>query len=191
MVKTKLYILAAWLLLVVTGCGQVEKDMLAAPNGDSFDRYGLDTVKLGDKRAEVGKQLQALLAQPLQCNAGKNGMGDTHKAYATEACAGVAVNGQVGTLWGEKITQLSAVFVENQLCSLTVQLQTSGDYEALYDKHGQKIINLFGKPDEIGTKAVWWQRSGDEVRLQDLGKGAVSVDIRNKAVMSALHHQGG
>ncbi len=69
--KTKLYILAAWLLLVVTGCGQVEKDMLAAPNGDSFDRYGLDTVKLGDKRAEVGKQLQALLAQPLQCTRGK------------------------------------------------------------------------------------------------------------------------
>jgi len=36
---------------------------------------------------------------------------------------------------------------------------------------------------------VQWLRQGDEVIVQDKGKGNVTVEIRNKKVMQALHHQ--
>ncbi len=188
-VKTTHYLLTALLIMGLAGCERLEKDMLAAPDDDQLQRYGLDSVKLGDKRAEAGKQLQTLLKQPLQCKSGKAGLGDQRKAYITETCTAKAVDGQVGTLWDEKLTALSATFVENQLCQLTIQLQTSGDYTALYDKHGKKILNLFGKPDETSTQQVQWLRQGDEVIVQDKGKGNVTVEIRNKKVMQALHHQ--
>lgn len=189
-VKTTNYLLAALLLLGLAGCDRLEKDILSAPDDDQLDRYGLDDVKLGDKRAEAGKQLEALLAKPLQCKTGKTGLGDNRKAYALEECKAVAVNGQVGKLWDEKVTFMEAVFVENQLCSLQMQLQTNGDYEALYDAHGKKILNLFGKPDETSSKEVKWQREGDETLLKDLGNGKIAIDIRNKKVMQALHHKG-
>lgn len=189
--KTTNYLLAASILLfIVGGCGRVEKDMLTAPDDDQLDRYGLDAVKLGDKRADAGKQLDALLSKPMQCKPGKTGLGDKRKAYITEDCTAVPVDGLVGKLWDEKLTRFSATFVENQLCHLKLELQTSADYEALYDKHGKKIINLFGKPDETGMQSVKWQRQGDEVTVQDLGDGKVAVDISNKKVMQALHHKG-
>lgn len=184
------YIFAAVLLLMAAGCGRVEKDMLSAPDDDQLGRYGLDTVKLGDQRAEAGKQLEALLDQPLHCTHGITGLGDNRKAYTTETCVATPLNGQAGKLWDEKVTALSAFFVENQLCKLSVQLQTSGDYNALYDKHGKHILNLFGKPDEAGDKNVLWQRHGDQTTMQDMGDGKVSVDISNTRVMQALHHQG-
>lgn len=188
--KTTNYILAALMLWGLAGCERLEKDMLAAPNDDQLDRYGLDTVKLGDKRAVAGTQLQTLLDQPMQCKTSKTGVGETRKAFALEECIAVSTNGQVGKLWDEKLTALSATFIENQLCELRLQLQTSGDYTVLYDKHGKKILNLFGKPDETSSKSVQWQREGDEVTVQDLGEGSVSVAIRNKKVMQALHHKG-
>ncbi len=164
--------------------------MLSAPDDATLGRYGLDTPKLGDKRVEAGKQLDALLNKPMQCTLGKTGLGDNRKAYLLEECSGVLVGGDVGTLWGEELSFFKAVFVEDQLCSLELQLKTSGDYAALYDTHGKKIINLFGKPDEANTKGVRWQREGDEAVLKDLGDGKVGFEIRNKKVMQALHHKG-
>jgi hypothetical protein len=184
-------LLAAGLLFTASGCRQVEKDVLSAQDDDQFERYGLDTVKLGGQRAEAGKQLEALLNQPLQCKRGTATLGDKHKAYATETCVAVPVNGQAGQLWDENVTALSAVFVENQLCKLSIQLQTSGDYQALSDKHGMKILNLFGKPDELVDRKVVWQRHGDQTTMQDMGNGKVSVDISNARVMQVLHHSGG
>ena len=187
--KTTHYLLTALLVLGLAGCERIEKDLLAAPDDDQLQRYGLDSVKLGDKRAQAGEHLQALLKQPLQCKSGKSGLGEQRKAFVTETCTATAVDGQVGTLWDEKLTALSAIFVENQLCQLSIQLQTSGDYTALYDKHGKKILNLFGKPDETTTQQVQWLRQGDEVIVQDKGEGKVVVEIRNKKVMQALHHK--
>lgn len=184
------YCLTALLLFAVAGCDRLEKDMLSAPDDATLDRYGLDDVKLGDQRAQATQHLQALLDKPLQCKTGKTGVGEKRKAYALEECNAVPVNGEVGKLWDEKLSFLKAVFVENQLCSLEMQLKTSGDYEALYDTHGKKILNLFGKPDETSAKGVTWQREGDEAILKDLGNGKVSVEIRNKRVMQALHHKG-
>jgi hypothetical protein len=188
-VKTIHYLLAGLLMLSLTGCERLEKDMLAAPDDDQLQRYGLDSVKLGDKRTEAAQHLQALLKQPLQCKSGKTGLGDQRKAYITETCTATPVNGQVGTLWDEKLTALSATFVENQLCQLSIQLQTSGDYTALYDKHGKKILNLFGKPDETSAQRVQWLRQGDEAIVKDKGEGKVSLEISNKQVMQALHHK--
>lgn len=184
------YCISALLLFAVTGCDRLEQDMLSAPDDATLGRYGLDTPKLGDKRVEAGKQLDALLNKPMQCTLGKTGLGDNRKAYLLEECSGVLVGGDVGTLWGEKLSFFKAVFVEDQLCSLELQLKTSGDYAALYDTHGKKIINLFGKPDEANTKGVRWQREGDEAVLKDLGDGKIGFEIRNKKVMQALHHKG-
>lgn len=184
------YCISALLLFAVAGCDRLEQDMLAAPDDATLDRYGLDTFKLGDKRAEAGKQLDALLDKPMQCTLGKTGLGDSRKAFRLEECVAVPVAGEVGKLWGEKLSFLKAVFVEDQLCSLELQLKTAGNYEALYDAHGKKIINLFGKPDEASVKNVRWQREGDEAVLKDLGAGKVGIDIRNKKVMQALHHHG-
>lgn len=184
------YCCSALLLFAVAGCDRLEQDMLSAPDDASLDRYGLDTVKLGDKRAEAGKQLETLLDKPMQCKPGKTGLGDKRKAYILEECSAVPVAGEVGKLWGEKLSFFKAVFVENQLCSLELQLKTSGDYTALYDAHGKKILNLFGKPDEATAKGVTWQREGDEAIVKDLGDGKISVEIRNKKVMQALHHKG-
>lgn len=188
--KTTNYFLAALLMFTVAGCDRLEKDMLSAPDDSQLDRYGLDDVKLGDNRVEAGKKLEALLGKPLVCKQGKTGLGDNRRAYVMEECSGVASNGEVGKLWDEKLTFFKATFVENQLCSLDVQLQTSGNNEALYDKHGKKILNLFGKPDETEGKKVLWQREDDETVLKDLGNGKVSLEIRNKKVMQALHHAG-
>lgn len=188
--KTTNYLIAALMMLVMAGCDRLERDIASAPDDSQLGRYGLDDVKLGDKRADAGKQLEALLSQPLQCKTGKTGLGDKRKAYAMEECKAASAHGQVGTLWDEKVTWLEAVFVENQLCSLQVQLQTDGDYEALYDAHGKKILSLFGKPDETATNAVTWQREGDETVMKDLGNGKIALDIRNKKVMQALHHKG-
>lgn len=184
------YCLSALLLFAVAGCDRLEKDVLSAPDDATLDRYGLDDVKLGDKRAEAGKQLQALLSKPMQCKPGKTGLGDSRKAYVLEECSAAPVNGEVGKLWDEKLTFFKAIFVENQLCSLELQLKTSGNHEALYDAHGKKILNLFGKPDEATSKEVTWQREGDEATLKDLGDGRINVEIRNKKVMQALHHKG-
>ena len=184
------YCLSALLLFAVAGCDRLEQDMLSAPDDTTLDRYGLDTLKLGDKRAEAGKQLDALLDKPMQCTPGKTGLGDKRKAYLLEECSGVPVAGEVGKLWGEKLSFFKAVFVEDQLCSLELQLKTSGDYAALYDAHGKKIINLFGKPDEANTKGLRWQREGDDAVLKDLGGGNISFEIRNKKVVQALHHKG-
>lgn len=189
-VKITNYCFSALLLLTVAGCDRLEKDMLSAPDDATIDRYGLDAVKLGDKRVEAGAQLQALLDKPMQCTPGKTGLGDKRKAYALEECSATPVNGEVGKLWDEKLSFFKAVFVENQLCSLELQLKTSGDYEKLYDAHGKKILNLFGKPDEVTAKEVVWQREGDEATLKDLGNGRVNLEIRNKKVMQALHHKG-
>lgn len=189
-VKTTNHVFAALLMFAVAGCDRLEQDMLAAPDDSQLDRYGLDAVKLGDKRADAGKQLESLLNKPLQCKPGKTGLGDQRKAYQMEECQAVPVNGLVGKLWDQKITELQAVFVENQLCGLTLQLQTSGSYETLYDAHGKKILSLFGKPDDVGTKEVKWQREGDETVMRDLGDGKISIDISNKKVMQALHHKG-
>jgi hypothetical protein len=189
-VKLTNYCLSALLLFAVAGCDRLEKDMLSAPDDATLDRYGLDNVKLGDKRAEAGKQLQALLDKPMQCKPGKTGLGDKRKAYLFEECSAAPANGEVGKLWDEKLSFFKAVFVEDQLCSLELQLKTSGDYEALYDAHGKKILSLFGKPDETNAKGVTWQREGDEAILKDLGEGKVGVEIRNKKVMQALHHKG-
>lgn len=187
--KTIIAILVGYLLLGLAGCDRLERDKLAAPDDSQLGRYGLDSIKLGDKRAEVSKQLQALLDQPLRCKSGTSGLGKQRKAFVTEQCDAVPANGKVGKVWDETATQLSAFFVENQLCSLRFQLKTSGDYTALYDKHGQKILNLFGKPDEVSTEEILWQREGDEVTLKALGDGKVAVEIRNKKVMQALHHK--
>lgn len=187
--KTIHYLLTALLVMGLTGCDRLEQDKLAAPDDDQLQRYGLDNVKLGDKRADAGKQLETLLKQPLQCKTTKAGLGDQRKAYIVETCTAKAVDGQVGALWDEKLTALSAIFVENQLCQLTIQLQTSGDYHALYDKYGKKILNLFGKPDKTTTQHVQWLRHGDEVLVQNKGQGSVVVEIRNQKVMQALHHQ--
>ncbi len=188
--KTTTYLMAALMVLVMAGCDRLERDISSAPDDSQLGRYGLDEVKLGDARAEAGKQLEALVNQPLQCKTGKTGLGDKRKAYVMEECKAVPVKGQVGTLWGEKLTWLEAVFVENQLCSLQVQLQTDGDYEALYDAHGKQILSLFGKPDKTAVNAVTWLRDGDETVMKDLGKGRIALDIRNKKVMQALHHKG-
>lgn len=184
------YCLTALLLFAVAGCDRLEQDMLSAPDDASLNRYGLDTVKLGDSQTDAAKQLQALLDKPWQCKTGKTGVGDKRKAYIMEECNAVPVNGEVGKLWDEKLGFLKAVFVENQLCSLELQLKTSGDQEALYAAHGKKILNLFGKPDEMDTKKVRWQRETDEAILKDLGNGKVGLEIRNKQVMQALHHKG-
>ena len=184
------YCLSALLLFAVAGCDRLEQDMLSAPDDTSIDRYGLDTVKLGEKRPEAVKQLQALLDKPMQCKPGKTGLGDKRKAYRLEECSATPANGSVGKLWGENLSFFKAVFVEDQLCSLELQLNTTGDYEALYDVHGKKILNLFGKPDEAKATGVLWQRESDEATLKDLGDGKVRLEIRNKQVMQALHHKG-
>lgn len=184
------YCLSALLLFTVAGCDRLEKDMMAAPDDSMLDRYGLEDVKLGDKKSAVAQELQAMLANPMQCTTGKTGLGDKRKAYAMEECEGIAANGEVGALWDEKLTFFKATFVEDQLCSLEMQLKTSGDYEALYDAHGKKILNLFGKPDEASTSKVSWYRQGDEAVLKDLGDGKINIEIRNKKVMQALHHKG-
>jgi hypothetical protein len=189
-VKIIHYCLSALLLFAVAGCDRLEQDMLSAPDDATLDRYGFETVKLGDKRVEAVKSLETLLRVPLECKLGKTGLGDKRKAYLLEECKVTPVNGEVGKLWDEKLSFFKAVFVEDQLCSLEVQMKTSGNYEALYDAHGKKIINLFGKPDEIEVKGVVWQRENDEAVLKDLGDGKVSLDIRNKKVMQALHHKG-
>lgn len=188
--KTTNYLIAALIMLAVAGCDRLERDIMSAPDDDQIGRYGLDDVKLGDKWEEATKQIDTLLDKPLQCKTGKTGLGDTRKAYTMEECKAVPVNGVVGKLWDEKVTFLEAVFVENQLCSLQMQLQTDGNYEALYDAHGKKIFSLFGKPDETSTKEIKWQRQGDETTMKDLGNGKVAIDIRNKKVMQALHHKG-
>jgi hypothetical protein len=164
--------------------------MLSAPDDTTLERYGLDTLKLGDKRAIASKAFDTLLVKPLQCKTGKTGLGDKRKAYLLEECNAVPVAGEVGELWGEKLSFLKAVYVEDQLCSIELQLKTSGDYTALYDAHGKKILNLFGKPDEATSKEVMWQREGDEAIVKDLGNGKIGVEIRNKQVMQALHHKG-
>jgi hypothetical protein len=189
-VKIIHYCLSALLLFAVAGCDRLEQDMLSAPDDTSIDRYGLDTVKLGDKRPAAGEQLQALLDQPMQCKPGKTGLGDKRKAYVMEECNALPIDGSVGKLWDEKLSFLKAVYVEDQLCSLELQLKTSGDYEALYNAHGKKIINLLGKPDEVTAKGIRWQRETDEAILKDLGDGKVRLEFRNKQVMQALHHQG-
>lgn len=184
------YCFSALLLFAVAGCDRLEQDMLSAPDDTTLERYGLDTLKLGDKRADAGKALDALLTKPLQCTTGKTGLGDKRKAYVLEECNALPVAGVVGELWGEKLSFLKAVYVEDQLCSLEMQLKTSGDYATLYDTHGKKILNLFGKPDEANPKGVTWQREDDETIVKDLGNGKISVEIRNKKVMQALHHKG-
>lgn len=184
------YCLSALLVFAVAGCDRLEEDMLSAPDDSMLDRYGLDNVKLGDKRSQATEALQTLLANPMKCTPGKAGLGETRKAFATEECEGIAADGEVGALWDEKVTYLKATFVENRLCSLDIQLKTSGDREALYDAHGKKILSLFGKPDEATTTRVSWYRDGDEAVLKDLGNGKINVEIRNKKVMQALHHQG-
>lgn len=188
--KITTYLMAALLMLVMAGCDRLERDISSAPDNAQLGRYGLDDVKLGDTREDAGKQLAALLSQPWQCKTGKTGLGDKRKAYLMEECKAVPVNGRVGTLWDEKVTWLEAVFVENQLCSLQVQLQTDGDYEALYDAHGKQMLSLFGKPDKTAANAVTWLHAGDETVMKDLGKGKIALDIRNKKVMQALHHKG-
>lgn len=185
----KHYLLAV-VLLTVVGCDRLEKDVLNAPADNELDRYGLESVKLGDQKRIASKPLNALLNQPMQCQSGVTGVGNTRKAFALETCHATLSEGSVGQLWNEKLTEFKAIFVENQLCSLELQLRTSGNYEALYTQHGQKILNLFGKPDDASSTSVRWQREGDETMLQDLGNGNIRLTITNKQVMQALHHTG-
>lgn len=186
--KKTTFLLATLLLSAITGCDRLEKDMLAAPTDDQLDRYGLEDVKLGDKRADAAPKLEALLDQPWQCQSGKTGLGDKRRAYMTEECTAVVNNSKAGRLWDENLTFLKAVFVENQLCSLQLQWQTDGDYEALYDKHGNTVFSLFGQPDDKNTRQVEWQREDDQAFLRNLGNGKLALDIRNKTVMQAMHH---
>ncbi len=180
-----------WLTLCVTlvGCERLETDLLQAPNDSELDRYGLESVKLGDKQTDATTALNALLDRPLQCQKTITGLDNSRKTFALTQCQ-AAGTGEVGHLWNERLTALSATFVENQLCELRLQLKTSGDYEALYDQYGKKILNLFGKPDDSSAKSVRWQREGDVTTLQDLGDGKVSLQITNQRVMQALHHRG-
>ena len=188
--KTKPYLLAAMLLWGLTGCDRLEKDMLAAPSDDEIDRYGLETVKLGDKKSTATAPLNALLNQPMQCQSTVTGLGNSRKAFTLEECTATPLNGTVGKLWDEKLTAFKATFVENQLCRLELQLQTSGDYAALYDQYGKKILNLFGKPDDSTATSVRWQRDSDEATVKNLGNGNVAINITNKQVMQSLHHTG-
>lgn len=189
-VKLANYCLTAFLLVTAAGCDRLERDMANAPDDSSIERYGLENTKLGDSRSNVTQQLQTLLTQPLQCTTGKTGLGEQRKAFALEECTAVPTNGVVGKLWDEPLSFLKATFIEDQLVGLELHVKTSGDYQALYEAHGSKILNLFGKPDATSSKQVQWQREGDEALLNDLGEGKIGLEIRNKKVMQGLHHQG-
>ncbi|MFN3785463.1 MAG: hypothetical protein ACK4RS_01355 [Thiothrix sp.] len=184
------YCLTTFLLVTAAGCDRLERDIANAPDDSGIERYGLENAKLGDSRDKVTQQLQTLLAQPLQCAEGKTGLGEQRKAFVLEECTAVSSNGVVGRLWDEPLSFLKATFIENQLVGLELHVKTSGDYQALYEAHGNKILNLFGKPDETASKQVQWQREGDEALLNDLGGGKVGLEIRNKKVMQGLHHKG-
>lgn len=188
-VKRMNYTMAALLALAVVGCERLERDVATAPDDAAVGRYGLEEVKLGGQRAVVVPQLQAWLQQPLQCKTGQTGLGQQRKAFVLEECQAVAKDGVTGKLWGEKLTALQATFVENQLVKLSLQLQTAGDYQALYEAHGSKVLSALGKPDEATAKQVRWQREHDEAVFKDLGGGKVGLDIYNKTVMQGLHHK--
>lgn len=188
-VKIMKYCLSAFLAFALVGCDRLEQDMLAAPDDAELDRYGLSDVKLGDQRTEAVEALEGLLTTQLQCKQQPAGLGQKRKAYILEECQAIPQSGEVGKLWGESLTILNATFIENQLCNLEFQLQTSGDYEALYTAHGKKILNLLGKPDDVSTTAISWTRDTDKAILKNLGNGRVNLLISNQRVMNALHHK--
>jgi len=187
LMKPSKHLLTACLLYTLAACSTTEKAPLASAGEVPSERYGLDTVKLGDSRSAAGKQIEALLIQPLQCHPSSAA---TH-SVTVEECNAVPAQGAVGKLWGEQLTAFKATFVENQLCGLQMQLQTSGNKQALYDAHGMHILNLFGKPDETSDQQAMWQRQGDQATMQDLGQGKFSIDIRRAAVMQDLQRAGG
>lgn len=174
------------ILLTLSGCDRVSKDLAQAPKNDQIAHYGLDHVKLNLPSKIVLNKLNSTLKTTLACTQKKIALGEMKRNFSLKSCKLYKQN-NTNKLWGEKLEALQLHFLDDKLITLDIKLKTTEDYEALYNKHGKHILSLLGKPIVIDLAYVQWKKQDDEATLEDKGQGIVRLLIQNKKAQSVLH----
>ncbi len=173
-------------IFLLASCDKVSKDLAHAPSDQQIKRYGFDHIKLGSPADTTLKRFQNLTGITLQCEEKKKSFGEKIKRVFILKSCHLPKQHKLAKFWNETLKKFDAIFLDNRLVLLKLELQTKGDYEKLYDKHGKHILSLLGKPRIIDLAYVKWKKHHDEAIIEDKGHGLVSVLIQNKKVMEHL-----
>lgn len=172
-------------LLALSGCDKVSKDLAQAPNNNQIGRYGLDHIKLGLSSEVVLKKLNSLIKTELVCKQKNIALDKIKRNFILKDCE-LPKQDKPIKFWNEKLKTCKLRFLDNKLINLTFDLKTSGDYKSLYNKHGKRVLNALGKPAVIDLAYVRWQKQNDEATLEDKGHGIAHFVIQNKKIEDYL-----
>lgn len=165
----------------------ISADIAQAPNKQKVaPRYGLEHIKLGSPAESAIKHIDLLIKTELSCNDKKIALGKVKRNFTLKTCKLPKKHSKV-MLWDEVLQKLNVSFLDNKLFSLSAVVKTSGDYEALYNKHGKHILKLFGRPSIIDLDYVSWQKQNDKVILENMKNGIAKLQILNKTLHDSLN----
>lgn len=182
MIKTVSYYLAMSSLCTLSACNSMDKHLQTTPSA----RYGLDAVKLGDSRLAAGQRLEEILMSPLQCYPAIATIktGGITASLTAEECVDIPKQGVTGKLWGEQLTSVQAVFVENELHFLNVHIQLSNSEPATVDALTTHLSKLLGTPSQVSKYLFIWERQGDQATMQSMSNKQFAVVINIQEIMN-------
>ena len=184
MIKSSLFLSITIILLF--GYNNISADTTQAPNKQTTVRYGLEHIKLGSPAEPSIKYINLLIKSKLSCNDKKIALGKVKRNFTLKTCKLPKKHSKI-MLWDEALQKLTVSFLDNKLFALSVTVKTSGDYEALYNKHGKHILKLFGTPSIIDLDYISWQKQNDKVILEDKKNGIAKLQILNKTLHDYLY----
>ena len=163
-------------------------DQTQTPSKQPNTRYGIEHVKLGFPTESSIKYINSLTKTELSCSEKKIALGKMKRNFTYKTCKLPKKHSDV-ILWDEALQKVNLDFLDNKLINLSLEFKTSKDYQALYDKHGKRILNLLGEPKTIDLGHISWERREDKAVVEEKKKGHIHLHIFNKLLQKHLNQQ--
>lgn len=160
-------------------------DQVQAVNKQAHTRYGIEHVKLGFPITPSLKYINSLIKTDLSCSEKKISIGKMRRNFVYKTCKLPKKHPKI-EIWDEVLQKINMNFLDNQLVDLSFEFKTTKDYQALYDKHGKRILALLGEPTTIDLDNISWNKQNDKATVEEKKKGIILLHIFNKPLQKIL-----